>query len=636
VPLLREVASNQPAAAKQSVFASYSGLWWLSLCQRRWLLFSICLFLTLVIASLLLPRWLRHGLDGIDVLAAGIYLLLMATGLFNLLLYVFGFFLLRAADKGVCPSAPSASLEQFCALGETHPTSTALGAESRLLWANPNAIITRTALVMPIYHENTERVYLGVRQTWLSAKNSGLDQHCDFYLLCDSTDPEVCEAEEVAYQRLLLNFDETRGRAGRIFLVRRAERKNFKAGNIAHFLEHHGTAYDFMLVLDADSVMLGGTIKRLIQRMQCNPNLAVLQTVINPIRSLTPFARAMQFSIARCIPLYACGMDWFWGRDSVYWGHNALIRIEPFMAYGNLPIMPGKPPLGGPIMSQDIVEAALLGRAGWAVEWDVLCGGSFDEIPANILTYARRDRRWCQGNFQHFWLIFGDRMRFAHRLYFANGIMAYLSGPLLLILLALGFVQGLRGRLYQYESVMFWSFMVLFLLMLTLPRILGLARVFSHPQQRAQTAIDAILARSKEIVSMILELVLSILISPALFYLHARFVLEILTGGTVQWKGQSRNPLERVSWSTAARTFWPATVLGVLWLALAVTLTPSFLVYLLPIMTGWILSIPLAVATSEPDLVTRLVSSGLFEERLSLDEIKELDALIQSNDHTPA
>ena len=68
---------------------------------------------------------------------------------------------------------------------------------------------------------------------------------------------------------------------------------------------------------------------------------------------------------------------------------------------------------------------------------------------ANILTYGKRDRRWCQGNFQHFWLIFGDGVRFGHRLYFANGILAYTSGPLLRLPMTLGLAQGLRHHRQQ-------------------------------------------------------------------------------------------------------------------------------------------------------------------------------------------
>src|SRR5208282_3969201 len=286
--------------------------------------------------------------------------------------------------------------------------------------------------------------------------------------------PEISRQEEQIVQKLLPEFGFNRGPVGRLFLVRRADRRNFKAGNIMNFLDHHGDGYDFMLVLDADSVMLGQSIQRLILTLQDHPRIGILQTLMIPIRSATPFARAMQYSTARCLPLYAKGMLWFYDRESVYWGHNALIRVAPFRAHCRLPTLPGKPPLGGTIMSQDIVEAALIGRAGWEVGWLIEGGGSFDELPANILTYGQRDRRWCQGNFQHYRFILAPGIRFGHRLYFANGIFSYLASPLLLLLILLGLLQACLGAVPAPDPWLLWASMGLFWFQMLTPRVLGL------------------------------------------------------------------------------------------------------------------------------------------------------------------
>ena len=80
---------------------------------------------------------------------------------------------------------------------------------------------------------------------------------------------------------------------------------------------------------------------------------------------------------------------------------------------------------------------------------------------------------------------------------------------------------------------------------------------------------------------------------------------------------------------TAARAFWLPTILGVVWLVFAVQLAPSFLVYLLPVVVGWILSIPLAVLTSEPSVGERLTRSGLFDDCLSASETEELGELLE-------
>jgi membrane glycosyltransferase len=326
----------------------------------------------------------------------------------------------------------------------------------------------------------------------------------------------------------------------------------------------------------------------------------------------TIFARAMQFTISRSMPLFARGVYWFLGPESVYWGHNALIRVSPFMRHGNVPEMPGTPPRGGTIMSQDIVEAALLGRAGWTVDWDVDSAGSYDEMPANILSYGRRDRRWCQGNFQHFWLIFGGGVRFGHRLYFANGILAYTSGPLLLLLMTLGLVQGLRGRVYEYQQGLLWLFVVPFLIMLLTPKLMGV--------------LDTIRKRRldwAEALSFALEVPFSLLLAPLLFYLHTTFVLGILRGRVALWISPSRNPGETLPLRTAVQMFWLPGILAVGPTVLAWWFVPSFLVYLLAIIVGWMLAIPLAAGSSWLMRISRIWTARVPAEDSALIDAAE-------------
>jgi membrane glycosyltransferase len=545
--------------------------------------------LTTVAASGFLVGALVGGeMDPLDWMAGTAFVAIMLAGSFNFWLYVLGF-----------------------SLSRSHSDPAGL-AKLR--------ITSRTAVVMPLYNEDMDRVLAGVRQTWLSMKAAGLDLHCDFYLLCDSTDENKRTDEDRCYQQLLPHFDYNGCEMGRVFLIRREQRTNYKAGNIANFLEHHGAAYEFMLVLDADSVMLGNKVKRLIQIMESRKHVAVLQSMIIPIGASTPFARVMQFSNARSLPLFGCGLYWFLGRDSVYWGHNALIRIEPFCEHCNLPIMPGNPPRGGHIMSQDIVEAALLGRGGWAVEWDVDTAGSFDEMPANVITYAQRDRRWCQGNFQHFWLIFGDRMRWGHRCYFALGIMAYASSPLLLSLLIVGSIQGLRGRPHEIDGPTLGTFLAFFLGMFLIPRILAAIRRLQHGGTIA-----------RECVSSVVEIGSTMVMSPALLYLHSTFVIGILCGRQVAWKQQPRDPNLMLEWGAAARLFWFPTIMGAAWLAISAKFSPGFLIFLCPVLIGWVLAIPVAVLSSSPAIGRFLSRANLLEHCLSTKEKVELIRLNQKD-----
>ena len=574
---------------------------------RRAVAIGVCIvFSVLVLCFVVAP--FHSSLSLVRALGTGVFLVLLAAGTFNLLLYLVGF----SQDLGLGGGGSVPTLKGLNVSGEPRTAR----------------VRTRTAIVMPIYHEDTERVAAGIRQTWRSCKTCGLDQHCDWYLLCDSTNAEICRQEEQIMQELLPEFEFNRGPMGRLFLVRRADRKNFKAGNIMSFLDHHGDGYDFMLVLDADSVMLGQSIERLILTLQEHPRIGILQTLMIPIRSATPFARAMQYSTARCLPLYAKGMLWFYDRDSVYWGHNALIRIAPFREHCRLPTLPGKAPLGGTIMSQDIVEAAFLGRAGWEVGWLVDGGGSFDELPANILTYGQRDRRWCQGNFQHYRFILAPGIRFGHRFYFANGIFSYLASPLLLLLILLGLTQACLGATPTPDPWLLWASMGLFWFQMLTPRVLSLIHFAGHCKPSAVKELpQSVRWLSREAASILAELVLNLLMGPLLFYLHTRFVAEILSGGHVVWRNQSRNPGERVSWASAGRVFWLPSLLGLLGLVAADHMGFPLALFILPVAVSWSLSIPLAVLTSDPALGSWLLKAGLFPDALTAEEQEHLGPL---------
>jgi membrane glycosyltransferase len=561
-----------------------------------------------VLAFWLIASRFDPSFDLSRALGGGVFLVLLAAGTFNLLLYLVGF------------------SRELAAGGGDH----ILAAKGSNLSGDPCAarVRTCTAIVMPIFHEDTERVAAGIRETWRSCRRCGLDQHCDWYLLCDSTDPDICRQEEQIVQGLLPDFGFNRGRVGRLFLVRRTDRRNFKAGNIMNFLDQHAEGYDFMLVLDADSVMLGESIEGLILTLQEHPRIGILQTLMLPIRSATPFARAMQYSTARCLPLYAKGMLWFYDRDSVYWGHNALIRVAPFREHCRLPTLPGKPPLGGTIMSQDIVEAAFIGRAGWEVGWLIDGGGSFDELPANILTYGQRDRRWCQGNFQHYRFILAPGIRFGHRFYFANGIFSYLASPLLLLLILLGLVQGCVGAIPTPDPWLLWASMGLFRLQMLAPRVLGLIHFAGHCRPSAVKGLpQSVRWLSREAASTLAELVLNLLMGPLLFYFHTRFVAEILSGGHVVWRNQSRNPGERVSWASAGRVFWLPSLLGLLGLLAAHHIGFPLALFILPVAVSWSLSIPLAVLTSDAAHGSWLLKAGFFPDALTAEELEHLGPL---------
>jgi len=103
------------------------------------------------------------------------------------------------------------------------------------------------------------------------------------------------------------------------------------------------------------------------------------------------FGRIQQFANRLYAPIFIGGLN-YWALDlGNYWGHNAIIRVEPFIQCCDLPQLPGRKPFGGQILSHDFVEAALMRRAGWEIWLAYDLGGSYEELPPNLLDALKRD-----------------------------------------------------------------------------------------------------------------------------------------------------------------------------------------------------------------------------------------------------
>ncbi len=153
-------------------------------------------------------------------------------------------------------------------------------------------------------------------------------QGFDFFILSDSTDPANWVAEEVAWQRLRLTLEPE----ARVFYRHRHRNVGRKSGNIQDFCENWGAAYDYMLVLDADSVMSGETLNALVRLMDANPKRRAdpgAGHLGGPQHLLCPHPA---IRLQRLWPNLQCGTCWLQGGDGNYWGHNAIIRVRAFQS----------------------------------------------------------------------------------------------------------------------------------------------------------------------------------------------------------------------------------------------------------------------------------------------------------------
>ncbi len=497
----------------------------------------------------------------------------------------------------------------------------------------------RTALVMPICDEPVERVFAGLAAIHRSLERAGALERFHFFVLSDSTDPGTWVKEEEAWAE----FCRERSAFGRVFYRHRRVRRKRKSGNVADFCRRFGRGYRYMVMLDADSVMTGEALLALVRIMEAHPEVGIVQTAPVAVNRASLFARMQQFASRVYGPMFAAGLHFWQLGDGQYWGHNAILRIAPFMQHCGLARLSGRPPLGGDILSHDFVEAALMGRAGFALWLAYDLPGSFEETPATLLEEMGRDRRWCQGNLQHLRLLFTEGLFGAHRALFLNGVLSYVSALLWLGFLSLSTAEAIleairepeyfpAGRSLFPEWPVWRPGWALSLLAVTaailfLPKILSLALIAFSPG--GARAFGGLLRLS---ASALLEVVASSLFAPVRMLFHSRFVLTTLLGRTVAWRSQGRADAE-TGWGEAFRQHGLGTLLASAWGLGVYALNPGYFWWLTPIVGALVLAVPLSVLASRNRLGERARAAGLFlipEESDPPPELRDLQRALRA------
>jgi membrane glycosyltransferase len=497
------------------------------------------------------------------------------------------------------------------------------------------AALSRTAILLPVYNEEPRPVFARIRAMLQSLRAAGHDSKFDFFVLSDTRDPDIWLEEE--WHWLELQSELTR--PGAVYYRRRSENTGRKAGNIADFCEHWGADYRYMVVLDADSLMDAETFVELVYRMDADPQLGLLQTPTLPLGDRSLLSRCQQFAAKLCTPMLCEALEWFSADGGNYWGHNAIIRTAVFTRFCGLSELPGKPPLGGPILSHDFVEAALMQRAGYKVRLATDLTASYEECPSTLPLFAQRDQRWCQGNLQHARLIISRRIPSSNRFHFATGVMAYISSPLWLSFLIVGlaarFASAIKSDTAVVEAVpdhSHWYAIGVFatvMSMLVAPRIWGAMLAARDRKTRAGFGGVLRLARS-----VMLEFVVSVLIAPIMMAFHTLFVVSTLAGHRVEWNAQSRSETG-VGWRQAWYAHRSQMIAGVLATALAAAFVPDALPWLSPILFGLVFSIPISMLASHARFGEWLKGHGLLQipEETDPPEILQLFEQTLNDNH---
>ena len=249
-----------------------------------------------------------------------------------------------------------------------------------------------------------------------------------------------------------------------------------------------------------------------------------------------------------------------------------------------------------------------------------------------------RDQRWAHGNLQHLAFLFRRHLAFAHRLAFANGIMAYLSASLWFGYLVLITAELARFTLFPIEYFPEphnpypvwpqwqpqWAIRLALSTMFLLfaPKVLAVVDLsLDRARLRAMGGLP------KVGLGVLLESVVSVLLAPVRMLSHTWSVVTTLFNVDVRWAGQNRT--HEYGWREALRRHLPGTALALGWSAFAFWLKPQFLVWALPVAVPLVLAGPVSVWLGRFRIGRRWRASGLLttpEERDPPSVVAELSA----------
>lgn len=552
---------------------------------------------------------LTLNLGTIAGLGTALFLLLGSDGLGLLDAVIFSGFLLATpwtvlgfwnAVIGLCVihfGRPEASVHPYFAVPGDRS-----GGES----ADDTPLASRTDLLLFLRNEAPEPIFARLEAMRRSLESTGKARHFRFAILSDTSDPMVAAAERLEFDRFA-HLYEGRPQAEQPVYRRRTDNAGFKAGNLRdHLLSRPGES-DFFLPLDSDSVMGGRMIVRMVEAMEANPQIGILQSLVVGMPAESGFARLFQFGMRHGMRSFTMGSAWWSADCGPYWGHNALIRTRPFVAACELPVLPGRAPLGGHVLSHDQLEAVFMRRADYEVRVIPVETRSYETNPPTLLEFQKRDLRWCQGNMQYFRFLFAPGLKPVSRFQILQAILMYFAPLAWIAMTIAATAKALVGGYDASRLVLGMGLFVTLFAMSVAPKIAGVIDVLL-----TSGAVRAYGGAPRFLASALIELLASMLMAPIVAVYVSVFLVGLCFGRTVLWNGQNRDRLG-VPWTTAIAALVPQTLLG-LGLAAALILGASLsaVVLALPFLTGLVLAVPFTVATAAPVFGRLTARLGLF------------------------
>lgn len=174
----------------------------------------------------------------------------------------------------------------------------------------------------------------------------------------------------------------------KVTIIRREDRKGYKAGNLNHALRQIADRYEYFAIADSDSIFPSDFIKKLLPYFSLSERIGFVQAMqrANPNQK-SYFARAMGFNLDLHYKRYLLPKEKY--GFIMFYGHGALVRTEAWQKIGGFP----------EIVSEDLGFSTKLRRCGYegVLAEDVVC---YEDYPETYRHYRRRTEKWIKGTLE--------------------------------------------------------------------------------------------------------------------------------------------------------------------------------------------------------------------------------------------
>ena len=262
-------------------------------------------------------------------------------------------------------------------------------------------------------------------------------------ILDDSSDPEY-----------IRDIDRYVAQNKNIEVVRRSDRKGYKAGNINNYLKGR-TDYDYFVILDSDEIIPSDFIMKALKYFAYNEKCGAVQAKHEATNGENLFQRLMGLCVGSNGTTVQVVKN-FYGANALI-GHGMMITRECYEKTGGFPL----------VVAEDISFAVDIKNAGLDIIYapDILC---YEEFPVNYVSLKKRQCKWTQGNLEYMREYNRDigrsKMSWFEKLdiklsHYSLPIVPMLSFLLVICTLALGFL----GYTVINYSLIIYAIMVVFL-----------------------------------------------------------------------------------------------------------------------------------------------------------------------------